>query len=37
MNKELSKLTLDSEEFKQQNVILRDKVTDLLNKNEDLI
>jgi hypothetical protein len=33
---ELEQLRNDSAEYEQQNIILRDKVTDMLSKNEDL-
>lgn len=33
---ELDKIRQDAAEFEQQNIILRDKVTDLIGKNDDL-
>jgi hypothetical protein len=33
---ELDQLRNDSAEFEQQNIILREKVTEMLSKNEDL-
>lgn len=33
---ELEKASLDASEYEQQNIILREKVTDVLTKNDDL-
>lgn len=33
---ELEKASLDANEYEQQNIILREKVTDVLTKNDDL-
>ncbi len=37
LNRELSELSLEHEEHKQQNFILKDKVSDLFTKNDDLV
>lgn len=36
-NKDLLKIRLDHEEFEQQNTILREQVSDLFKKNDDLV
>lgn len=36
-NKDVSELSLEAEEHKQQNIILRDKVSELYAKNDDLV
>ena len=37
LNSELSEIVIDYEEHKQQNIIFREKVTELYSKNEDLV
>lgn len=37
INKDYSTASLDNQEFKEQNIILREKVSELLMKNEDLV
>lgn len=36
LSKELEQVSQDAEEYKQQNVILREKTVELLRKNDDL-